>query len=144
MNVYKAILLRPPLYRLLLECMKHKSFPKEIRVKSSQFLCIFSIYILLYFPPHLHIMQLLYIQYFHWRTSNKTQLFYTNYLTKYLCFLKYNFWDELHLFPRPHCTEVRFASFFSSGFITAIVGNPPERRLAKRTSVQWGKHLKRW
>ena len=31
---------------------------------------------------------------------------------------------------------MRFASFLSSGFITAIVVNPPERKLAKRTSVQ--------
>ena len=30
-----------------------------------------------------------------------------------------------------------FASFFSGGFITAIVVNPPERRLAKHISVQW-------
>ena len=30
-----------------------------------------------------------------------------------------------------HCTEVRFASFLSGGFITAIVVNPPERKLAK-------------
>ena len=37
------------------------------------------------------------------------------------------------------CTEVRFASFFSGGFITAIVVNPPERRLEKRTSVHWCK-----
>ena len=29
-----------------------------------------------------------------------------------------------------HCTEVRFASFFSGGFITAIVVNPPEKKLA--------------
>ena len=35
------------------------------------------------------------------------------------------------------CTEVRFASFLSGGFITAIVVNPPERKLAKSTSVQW-------
>ena len=34
------------------------------------------------------------------------------------------------------CTEVRFASFLSGGFITAIVVNPLERKLAKRTSVQ--------
>ena len=34
-------------------------------------------------------------------------------------------------------TEVRFASFLSGGFITAIVLNPPESELAKRTSVQW-------
>ena len=35
------------------------------------------------------------------------------------------------------CTEVRFASFLSGGFIIAIVINPPERKLANRTSVQW-------
>ena len=35
------------------------------------------------------------------------------------------------------CTEVRFASFLSGGFITAIVVNPPERKVTKRTSVQW-------
>ena len=34
-----------------------------------------------------------------------------------------------------HCTEMRFASFLSGGFITAMVVNPPERRLAKCTSV---------
>ena len=47
------------------------------------------------------------------------------------------------MMTRPvHCTDVRFASFFSGGFITAIVENPPERRLAKRTSVHWsGNHL---
>ena len=32
--------------------------------------------------------------------------------------------------------EERFVSFFSSGFITAIVVNPTERKLAKRISVQ--------
>ena len=32
---------------------------------------------------------------------------------------------------------VVFASFLSGGFITAIVVNPPERKLAKRISVQW-------
>ena len=32
-------------------------------------------------------------------------------------------------------TEVRFVSFFSGGFITAIVVNQPERKLGKRTSV---------
>ena len=36
---------------------------------------------------------------------------------------------------------MRFASFLSGGFITAIVVNPPERKLAKRTSVQWGEKL---
>ena len=33
-------------------------------------------------------------------------------------------------------TEVRFASFLSGGLIAAIVVNPQERKLAKRTSVQ--------
>jgi hypothetical protein len=37
----------------------------------------------------------------------------------------------------PQYTDVRFASFFSGGFITAIEVNPPERRLAKCTSVQY-------
>ena len=35
------------------------------------------------------------------------------------------------------CTEVGFASFLSGGFITAIVVNPPERKLVKRTSGQY-------
>ena len=34
-----------------------------------------------------------------------------------------------------HCTEVHFASFLSGGFTTMAVINPPERKLAKRTSV---------
>ena len=33
-------------------------------------------------------------------------------------------------------TEVFFASFLSGEFITAIVVNPPERKLPKRTSVE--------
>ena len=36
------------------------------------------------------------------------------------------------------CTEVCFASFLSGGFITAVVVNPPERKLAKHTSEQCG------
>ena len=39
------------------------------------------------------------------------------------------------------CTEVRFASFFSGRFITDIVVNPPERKLAKCTSVQCNARL---
>ena len=35
------------------------------------------------------------------------------------------------------CTEVRFASFLSGGFTTMAVMNPTERKLAKRTSLQW-------
>ena len=42
------------------------------------------------------------------------------------------FWQ----FSRVH-TEVHFASFFSVGFTTMTVINPPERKLAKRTSVEW-------
>ena len=34
------------------------------------------------------------------------------------------------------CTEVRFANFLSGGFTTMAVINPPEKRLAKRISVQ--------
>ena len=41
-------------------------------------------------------------------------------------------------------TEVRFASFLSGGFITAIVVNPPESKLAKRTSVQWSSLYFSW
>ena len=35
------------------------------------------------------------------------------------------------------CKEVLFARFLSDGLITVIVVKPPERKLAKRTSVQW-------
>ena len=38
------------------------------------------------------------------------------------------------------CTEVRFACFLSGGFTNMAVINPPERKLAKRTSVQCAKH----
>ena len=48
-------------------------------------------------------------------------------------FLKSRQTQNLH-----QCTEMRFASFLSGGFITAIVVNPPERKLAKRTSVDCG------
>jgi hypothetical protein len=36
---------------------------------------------------------------------------------------------------RESLSEMRFASFLSGGFITAIEVNPLERKLAKRTSV---------
>jgi hypothetical protein len=35
-----------------------------------------------------------------------------------------------------HCTEVHFASLLSSGFTIMAVINPPESKLAKRTSMQ--------
>ena len=42
----------------------------------------------------------------------------------------------LHPMDNAQCTKVRFARFLSGGFITAIVVNPPERKLAKHISVQ--------
>jgi hypothetical protein len=47
--------------------------------------------------------------------------------------------QDLFLISVLQCTEKRLASFFSGAFITAKVVNPPERKLAKRTSVQWKK-----
>ena len=35
------------------------------------------------------------------------------------------------------CTEVRFASLFSGGFTIMAVINPPEKKQANRTSVQY-------
>ena len=50
-------------------------------------------------------------------------------------YINYMYSNQIKQFT-PQYTEVRFASFLTSGFITAIVVNPPERKLAKRTSVQ--------
>ena len=36
-----------------------------------------------------------------------------------------------------HCTEVCFAIFFSGGFITVTVVNPPEKKLANCTYVHF-------
>ena len=47
------------------------------------------------------------------------------------------FQNWLGLQTVPQCTEVRFASFLSGGFINVIVVNPPENKLTKLTSVQW-------
>ena len=41
------------------------------------------------------------------------------------------------IFLSEECTEVRFASFLSCGFTTVAVINPPEKKLAKRTSMEW-------
>ena len=49
--------------------------------------------------------------------------------------MKYEF--EIYAEWSGQYTEVHFVSFLSSEFITAIVVNPPENKLAKRTSVQW-------
>ena len=38
--------------------------------------------------------------------------------------------------PSTQRTEVRFSSFLSGGFTIMAVINPPEMKLAKRTSVQ--------
>ena len=47
--------------------------------------------------------------------------------------IKRNALGSLHC----RCTKVHFASFLSGRFITVIVLNPPKKKLAKRTSVQW-------
>ena len=44
---------------------------------------------------------------------------------------------KVHL--NTQCTEVRFASWLSGRFTTMAVINPPERKLAKHTSVHWFK-----
>ena len=44
-------------------------------------------------------------------------------------------WTSKLKYKFDHCTEVRFAIFLSGGFTTMAVINPPERKLAKRTSV---------
>ena len=41
-------------------------------------------------------------------------------------------------------TEMRFASFLSGGFTNMEVINPPENKLAKRTSVQYVDLMFRW
>ena len=47
-----------------------------------------------------------------------------------------NFWLGIQTKKNTdHCIEVSFTSFLSSGFNTMAVINPPERKLAKRTSV---------
>ena len=43
------------------------------------------------------------------------------------------FANPAHLFH--HSKEMRFSRFFSGVFITAIVVNTPEKKLAKRTSM---------
>ena len=44
--------------------------------------------------------------------------------------------NEKSLVSTVQCTEVCFASFLSGGFTSLAVITPPERNLAKRTSVQ--------
>ena len=60
--------------------------------------------------------------------STKKSVPLLNLLTNLLCALRAS--------CTMHCTEMRNGSFISGGFITAIVLNPLERKLAKRTSVQ--------
>ena len=49
--------------------------------------------------------------------------------------VKYTVCQRITLFIMPtQCTEMRFSSFLSGGFTMAVI-NPPERKLAKRTSV---------
>ena len=47
------------------------------------------------------------------------------------------FCTTIHYSHHLQCTEVRFVSFLSGGFMPAIVVNPPERKLAKRTFLHW-------
>ena len=47
----------------------------------------------------------------------------------------YKKFSALRVLSTPHCTDVRFASFLSGGFITMAVINPPDWKLANRTSV---------
>ena len=44
-----------------------------------------------------------------------------------------------HMKPTYQYTEVRFSSLLSGGFTTMAVINPPEKKLANRTSVHWQK-----
>ena len=39
--------------------------------------------------------------------------------------------------PAVQCTQVRFASLLSGGFTAIAVINPPEKKPANRTSVEW-------
>ena len=48
----------------------------------------------------------------------------------------------VYLLTVPRVTFCLLPFFLSGGFITAIVGNQPERKLAKRTSVQCDSELK--
>ena len=43
--------------------------------------------------------------------------------------------DRTAAHPAAHVTEVHFASFLSGGITTMAVINPPEKKLANRTSV---------
>ena len=73
--------------------------------------------------------------YFH---CNKKRVFRENSFHNYFELLFYLFiYNYSKAKSATHCTEVRFASFLSGGFTTMAVINPPERKLAKRTSVQW-------
>ena len=46
---------------------------------------------------------------------------------------------KLPKYDAKQCTEVRFTNLLSGEFTTMAVINPLERKLAKRTSVQWAK-----
>ena len=53
----------------------------------------------------------------------------------------HNFWWQ-HQHKVKHSTKVRFTSFLSGGFITAIVVNATEKKLAKCTSVHSTSYLR--
>ena len=65
----------------------------------------------------------------HWSLSYNGDVFL--FLSKFVtCFL-----DEVLHITMHHCTQMRFACFFSGGFTNKAVINPSERKLAKRISV---------
>ena len=45
--------------------------------------------------------------------------------------------SSLNLLGTSQCTEVRFASLLSGGFTSMAVINPPEKKLANRTSMKF-------
>ena len=107
MNVYKAILLRPPYIACCLSVWSTKVFPKKFESNQVNFYAFFQS-TFYYTFPRIYIL----CSYCIYNTSIDVQaikhsFFYTNYQTKYLYFLEYNFSDELHLFPRPHCAKVQ-------------------------------------
>ena len=75
-----------------------------------------------------------------WRQTGRWVVYYNwmkFFMKKHSIFLQLCI-QLISLLLSPHYTEVRFASFLSGGFTTMTIINQPERKLAKRTSVQCG------
>ena len=58
-----------------------------------------------------------------------------NLLYRTLIFVKQKILSFEAVRAHNHCTEVRFANFLSGGFTIMAVIDPPEKKLAKHTSV---------